>query len=162
MTRWRAPSNVDDLRLPHNAGLWLPAPSGGERRRHVVRCTSRREWRATLGVMAAPEGGSMAMTVDRLAGTSSGTNGFRLMPTDDFHEAPAAAHLTMTAGGQDLLFTYTWAHPADGPQDGVLLVGSPELGAARRDRCLGRQLAPEDRDAHVARHAHRRWPRTVR
>ena len=70
----------------------------------------------------------MAMSFGRAAGTWSGTNRFRLMPTDDFHEAPAAAQLSTAAAGHDLLFTYTWAHPADGPQDGVLLVGSPESG----------------------------------
>ena len=88
--------------------------------------TSRGELRATLGAMAAQASGSMAKSFGRLAGTWSGTNSFRLMPTDDFHEAPAAAQLTTAADGHDLLLTYTWAHPADGPQDGVLLVGSPE------------------------------------
>jgi hypothetical protein len=78
--------------------------------------------------MAAQASGSMAKSFGRLAGTWSGTNGFRLMPTDNFDEAPAAAELTTAADGHDLLLTYTWAHPADGPQDGVLLVGSPESG----------------------------------
>jgi hypothetical protein len=70
----------------------------------------------------------MAMSFGRLAGTWSGINSFRLMPTDNFHEASATAQLTTAADGHDLLLTYTWAHPADGPQDGVLLVGSPESG----------------------------------
>ena len=70
----------------------------------------------------------MVKSFGRSAGTWSGTNGFRLMPTHNFHEAPAAAQPTTAADGHDLLLTYTWAHPADGPQDGVLLVGSPESG----------------------------------
>lgn len=78
--------------------------------------------------MAAQGSGSMAKSFGQLAGTWSGTNGFRLMPTDNFHEAPAGAQLTTAADGHYLLLTYTWAHPADGPQDGVLLVGSPDSG----------------------------------
>ncbi len=68
------------------------------------------------------------MSLGRWVGSWRGTNGFRLMPTDDFHEAPATGQLATAAGGHDLLLTYTWAHPVDGPQDGVLLVGSPEPG----------------------------------
>ncbi len=56
----------------------------------------------------------------------AGTNGFRLMPTDDFHDAPATAVVTSAAGGNVVVVTYTWSHPEDGPQDGVLLVGSPD------------------------------------
>jgi hypothetical protein len=62
----------------------------------------------------------------RLAGTWRGTNGFRLMPADELHHAPATAVLTTVAGGYDVVLTYTWQHPGDGPQDGVLLVGSPD------------------------------------
>src|SRR5262245_14062423 len=76
--------------------------------------------------MAAQGSGKMATSFGRLAGPWTGTNGFRLMPTDDLFEAPATAELTTAAGGHDLLLTYTWAHPDDGSQDGVLLVGSPE------------------------------------
>ncbi len=62
----------------------------------------------------------------RLVGTWRGTNGFRMMPTDEFHEAPATATVTTAAGGKVAVVTYTWEHPQDGPQDGVLLVGSPD------------------------------------
>ena len=63
-----------------------------------------------------------------MAGTWHGTNRFRLMPTDSFHDAPATAQLSTAAAGHGLLLTYTWEHAADGSQDGVLLVGSPEAG----------------------------------
>jgi hypothetical protein len=62
----------------------------------------------------------------RLAGTWEGTNGFRLMPADELHRAPATATMATAAGGHDVVVTYTWVHPQDGPQDGVLLVGSPD------------------------------------
>jgi hypothetical protein len=68
----------------------------------------------------------MATDFGRLAGTWTGSNGFRLMPTDELYDAPATAELSTAAGGHDLVLTYTWAHPADGPQDGVLVVGSPD------------------------------------
>jgi hypothetical protein len=62
----------------------------------------------------------------RFAGTWRGSNGFRLMPTDELYEAAATAELAVAAAGHDLVLTYTWVHPADGPQDGVLMVGSPD------------------------------------
>jgi hypothetical protein len=68
----------------------------------------------------------MATTFGQLAGSWRGSNGFRLMPTDELSEAPATAQLSIAAGGHDVVLTYTWAHPDDGPQDGVLLVGSPD------------------------------------
>jgi len=48
------------------------------------------------------------------------------MPTDDLHEAAATAELSVAAAGNDLMLSYTWVHPEDGPQDGVLLAGSPD------------------------------------
>jgi len=59
-----------------------------------------------------------------LAGSWSGTNGFRLMPNGELHEFPATASVTTPAGGHLALVSYTWQHPEDGPQDGVLVVGS--------------------------------------
>ena len=70
----------------------------------------------------------MATTFGPLAGSWSGTNGFRLMPTDELFHAPAGARLTTAAGGHCLVLTYTWTHPDDGPQDGVLLAGSAPEG----------------------------------
>jgi hypothetical protein len=48
------------------------------------------------------------------------------MPTDELYEAAATAEVLVAAAGHDLVLSYTWLHPADGPQDGVLLVGSPD------------------------------------
>lgn len=62
------------------------------------------------------------MTYADLAGTWTGSNGFRLMPSDPLAEAPAAAALTPAAGGNLLVVAYTWRHPDDGPQDGLLVV----------------------------------------
>jgi hypothetical protein len=62
----------------------------------------------------------------RLAGTWEGTNGFRLMPSDELHRAPSTASVTSAAGGHDVVVAYTWTHPQDGPQDGIMLVGSPD------------------------------------
>jgi hypothetical protein len=64
--------------------------------------------------------------LERLAGTWQGSNRFRMMPTDDFTESPATAFVTTAAGGHAVVVTYTWEHPQDGPQEGVLLVGSPD------------------------------------
>jgi hypothetical protein len=71
-------------------------------------------------------GAGAGASLGRLAGNWRGTNGFRLMPTDELQEAPATAVVTTAAGGHDVVLTYTWIHPDDGPQDGVLLVGSPD------------------------------------
>jgi hypothetical protein len=53
-----------------------------------------------------------------------GTNGFRLMPADPLADGPATATLTTAAGGNLTSFAYTWVHPADGPQDGLLVYGA--------------------------------------
>ena len=53
------------------------------------------------------------------AGAWTGTNEFRLMPTDPFAEAPATASVTLGAGGNLVTVAYTWAHPDDGPRQGV-------------------------------------------
>ena len=68
----------------------------------------------------------MATSFGRLAGMWRGSNGFRLMPTDELSNAPATAELTTAADGHDLVLTYAWTHPEDGPQDGVLVAGSPD------------------------------------
>lgn len=57
-----------------------------------------------------------------------GSGGFRLMPGDALATGEATATLETPAGGYALLLTYTWTHPEDGPQNGVLLAGSPEQG----------------------------------
>ena len=76
--------------------------------------------------MAADDGTVLTDSFGRLAGSWTGTNGFRLMPNDELSEAAATAKLTVAAGGYDLVVRYTWVHPDDGPQEGVMLVGSPD------------------------------------
>jgi hypothetical protein len=68
------------------------------------------------------------MVLSELVGAWAGTNGFRLMPTDPLRELPATATVSTAAGGHLTLVAYTWEHPDDGPQDGVLLVGSTGEG----------------------------------
>lgn len=51
----------------------------------------------------------------------SGDGSFRLMPTDDLATAPATRRVETGAGGHALLLRYTWTHPTDGEQDGILL-----------------------------------------
>ena len=62
------------------------------------------------------------MTLQDFAGSWAGTNGFRLMPGDPLAEAPARVTVTTAAGGHLTLVAYTWAHPADGPQEGLLVI----------------------------------------
>jgi hypothetical protein len=98
------------------------ARSGGVRSRR----TDPPVMRGTLGLMPGEESGPMAAGFGRLAGAWRGTNGFRLMPTDDLYETPATAALTTAANEHVLVVTYAWTHPDDGPQDGMLVVGSPD------------------------------------
>ncbi len=53
-----------------------------------------------------------------------GTTRFRLLPTDAPHEGTASA--TVSAGGHLTSLAYTWEHPIDGPQDGLLVLGAAE------------------------------------
>lgn len=52
-----------------------------------------------------------------------GTNQFRLMPTDPPYVAAVTAAVSTAAGGNLTTISYTWSHPDDGPQDGLLVVG---------------------------------------
>ena len=63
-------------------------------------------------------------TLAERTGTWAGTNGFRLVPADPLADRPATATLTLAAGGHLISLAYTWEHPDDGPQDGLLVVGS--------------------------------------
>jgi hypothetical protein len=45
------------------------------------------------------------------------------MPADPLADGPATAVLTTAAGGNLTSLAYTWVHPADGPQDGLLVYG---------------------------------------
>ena len=59
-------------------------------------------------------------------GIWTGTNRFRLMPDDPPAEADATAQLSLGAGGNLAVLAYTWTHPDDGAQDGVLVLGPDE------------------------------------
>ena len=56
------------------------------------------------------------------AGAWTGTNQFRLMPTDPFQDSPATAQVSIAARGNLTTIAYTWSHPDDGPQEGLLVV----------------------------------------
>lgn len=56
-----------------------------------------------------------------LLGDWSGVNEFRLMP-EDAAEPLASSARVGTAAGNGLTLAYTWTHPADGLQEGFLLV----------------------------------------
>ena len=60
------------------------------------------------------------------SGAWSGTNGFRLMPSDPFHQAPATAVVSVAAGRCMAAIAYTWSHPEDGDQDGLLVLGETD------------------------------------
>lgn len=64
------------------------------------------------------------MALQDFVGSWAGTNKFRLMPSDPFAELPARLTLTHAAGGYLTTVAYWWQHPDDGPQDGLLVVGS--------------------------------------
>lgn len=56
----------------------------------------------------------------------TGEAAFRMMPTDDVATGPATGRVQACAGGHALLVAYSWTHPTDGRQEGVLLAGSPD------------------------------------
>lgn len=58
--------------------------------------------------------------------TWAGSNDFRLMPTDPVATSDAAATFGVAAGGNVATLGYTWTHPADGPQEGVIVLGRGE------------------------------------
>jgi Protein of unknown function (DUF1579) len=64
------------------------------------------------------------MILADFAGAWAGTNGFRLMPNDPLAEFPATLTVTIAAGGHLTSVAYSWQHPEDGPQDGLMVIGS--------------------------------------
>jgi len=70
----------------------------------------------------------MAAAFTDHTGSWGGSNQFRLMPTDPLHEAPATADVTIAAAGTLVSIAYTWSHPQDGDQDGLLVVGADDAG----------------------------------
>jgi hypothetical protein len=47
-----------------------------------------------------------------------------LMPHDTLAEFPATMTVTIAAGGHLTSVAYSWKHPEDGPQDGLIVIGS--------------------------------------
>ena len=68
------------------------------------------------------------MLMPNSAGTWVGTNGFRLMPRDPLTEFAASVTVTTAAGGYLTSVAYSWEHPDDGPQDGLVVIGSAAEG----------------------------------
>ena len=66
---------------------------------------------------------SIGPVVGQASGSWEGSNGFRLMPGDPLSEFPAAGTLSLGAGGYLGTLGYTWTHPEDGAQDGLLAFG---------------------------------------
>jgi hypothetical protein len=67
------------------------------------------------------------------AGSWTGTNGFRMMPDDEFVTGPAYAEVRLASAGNLTTLAYTWEHPTDGAQEGVLVLwASDDTGASIR------------------------------
>jgi hypothetical protein len=64
------------------------------------------------------------MILSHVAGSWAGTNGFRLMPSHPLAELPATVTVTMAANGHLTSVAYSWEHPDDGPQDGLIVIFS--------------------------------------
>lgn len=56
-------------------------------------------------------------------GSWTGSNGFRLMPADSPHVAAATEDVSTAGAGNLTVIAYTWSHPEDGAQDGLLVIG---------------------------------------
>ncbi|MDG4803046.1 hypothetical protein [Micromonospora sp. WMMD980] len=66
------------------------------------------------------------MVLADVTGSWVGTNGFRLMPADPLVESPATLTVATAAGGHLTTVAYSWVHPDDGPQDGLVLIAAGE------------------------------------
>jgi hypothetical protein len=66
---------------------------------------------------------SIEPVVGQASGSWEGSNGFRLMPGDPLSEFPASGSLSSGAGGYLGTLGYTWTHPEDGAQEGLLAFG---------------------------------------
>jgi hypothetical protein len=70
-------------------------------------------------------------SLEQHVGHWSGSNAFALMPADPPHVADATAQISTAAAGNLAMVAYTWSHPDDGAQDGLLVIGpGTEHGAA--------------------------------
>ncbi|MCZ7439905.1 hypothetical protein O7598_26125 [Micromonospora sp. WMMC241] len=66
------------------------------------------------------------MVLADVTGSWAGTNGFRMMPADPLVESPATLAVATAAGGHLTTVAYSWAHPDDGPQDGLVVIAAGE------------------------------------
>jgi hypothetical protein len=48
------------------------------------------------------------------------------MPDDPLYDAPATGEVSTAAGGNLVAIAYSWVHPDDGAQDGLLIVGAAD------------------------------------
>ncbi|MDH6464917.1 hypothetical protein M2302_005118 [Micromonospora sp. A200] len=64
------------------------------------------------------------MVLSEFAGSWVGSNGFRLMPDHPLAEFPATMTVATAAGGHLTSVAYSWQHPDDGPQDGLLVIAA--------------------------------------
>ena len=62
------------------------------------------------------------------AGSWHGTNGFRLMPNDPQYHSAATAVVSQAVDGRLVSIAYSWSHPEDGIQDGLLVLGPDNSG----------------------------------
>lgn len=65
-------------------------------------------------------------TLQHTSGGWAGSNGFRLMPDDELSVAPSEASVASEAQGWGVTLRYTWVHPEEGPQEGTMLISSPD------------------------------------
>jgi len=68
----------------------------------------------------------MTALLNQHTGIWIGTNKFRLMPTDPQHDSGATASVSTAAADNMAIIAYTWSHPEDGDQDGLLVIGPGE------------------------------------
>lgn len=61
--------------------------------------------------------------LERHGGAWVGVNAFRLMPGDPTHDARISATVSHAANGELTQIAYSWEHPDDGGQDGLLVIG---------------------------------------
>ncbi|MGH3306078.1 MAG: hypothetical protein ACRDOX_00200 [Nocardioides sp.] len=65
----------------------------------------------------------LVQSLTKFVGAWAGSNGFQLMPGETPYVAAATAAVSTAATGNMVAIAYTWSHPEDGAQDGLLVVG---------------------------------------
>lgn len=59
-------------------------------------------------------------------GLWTGTNAFRLYPTDSLTPLPSSVTVAKEANGWAVSVRYEWEHESEGPQSGTLLISQPD------------------------------------